>query len=270
MARKCPAREIVMPHSHVVKMGSEEEGIVPIGIGERLRAIRQQWQLSLREVEERSFRFAQESGDRSYRVSASWLVRLECEDHDLTVHKLIALADIYNTPVKELLRSSYPVSSQSILKRLSSPIPPMLLADRSLEKNANGLIPNTRLVEPPYRTRLLPLAGGSLQETNKRGVIGRRDRTLEPMVPPGSIVCIDTRKRAISLQKNWTHEFQRPIYFLMTPEGYVCGWCELDEDSQWLTVIPHPLSPASSRTWKYQTEIETLGRVVAVAIRLAE
>jgi hypothetical protein len=56
----------------------------------------------------------------------------------------------------------------------------------------------------------------------------------------------------------------------MTREGYVCGWCELDASSEWLTLIPHPLSPASSRRWKYRTEIENLGRVTAVAIRSGE
>jgi transcriptional regulator with XRE-family HTH domain len=61
-------------------------------IGVKLRTIRQQLQFSLREVEERSLRFAQEQGDQSYQVSASWLARLEREDHELTVNKLIALA----------------------------------------------------------------------------------------------------------------------------------------------------------------------------------
>jgi hypothetical protein len=51
-------------------------------------------------------------------------------------------------------------------------------------------------------------------------------------------------------EKDWTHEFQRPIYFPMTREGYVCGLCELDENSEWLTLVPNPLSPASSRRWK--------------------
>jgi hypothetical protein len=104
----------------------------------------------------------------------------------------------------------------------------------------------------------------------RRGIIGKRDRTLDPMIPAGSIVQIDSRKRAISSRKDWTHEIHRPIYFLMTREGYVCGWCELDRKSDWLTLIPHPLSPAPRRRWKYRTEIENLGRVVAVAIRLAE
>jgi hypothetical protein len=90
------------------------------------------------------------------------------------------------------------------------------------------------------------------------------------MIPPGSIVHFDTRKRSILSRESWTHEFYRPVYFFMTPDGYVCGWCELDGKSEWLTLIPHPLSPAPSRRWKYRTEIENLGRVVVVAIRLTE
>jgi hypothetical protein len=44
----------------------------------------------------------------------------------------------------------------------------------------------------------------------------------------------------------------------------------LDKKSEWLTLVPHPLSPVSSRRWKYRTEIENLGRVVVAAIRLTE
>jgi hypothetical protein len=96
-----------------------------------------------------------------------------------------------------------------------------------------------------------------------RAVIGKFDLTLHPMVPAGSIVQIDTEKREVLPKKDWTHEFQRPIYFLKTKDAYFCGWCELDEESQRLTLIPHPLSPASSQSWKL-TEIEIVGRVVAV------
>jgi hypothetical protein len=115
----------------------------------------------------------------------------------------------------------------------------------------------------------LVCSGGVNLSIDDLSFIGKLDRTLEPMIPSGSIVQIDTKRRAISSRKDWTHEFQRPIYFLMTREGYVCGWCELDKNSEWLTLLPHPLSPASSRRWKYRTEIENIGRVIAVAIRLA-
>jgi hypothetical protein len=47
----------------------------------------------LREVEERSLRFAQELGNQPHQVSAGWIARLEGEKHELTVSKLIALAN---------------------------------------------------------------------------------------------------------------------------------------------------------------------------------
>ena len=241
------------------------------GIGVRLRTIRRQWQLSLREVEERSLRFAQEQGNPSYQVSASWLDRLEREEHELTVNKLIALADIYNIPTEQLLRSMYPGKEQTlILKQLSSPNATLLLSEGPLAEQARYLLPDTPVAHPPPdETTLLAAENGHSLAPYRRGIIGKRDLTLDPMIPAGSIVHIDTQKRAISSRKDWKHEFQRPIHFLMTRDGYVCGWCELDRSSDWLTMLPHPLSPASSRRWKYRTEIENLGRVIVVAIRLA-
>jgi transcriptional regulator with XRE-family HTH domain len=241
------------------------------GIGARLRAIRRQWQLSLREVEERSLRFAQEQGSQSYQISASWLDRLEREEHELTVNKLIALASIYNLPTEQLLRSMHPANEQVLsLKQLSGPNATLLLTDGPLEAQARYLLPDIPVPDqPPDETTLLAAVNGQSLAPYRRGIIGKRDLTLDPMIPAGSIVQIDTQKRAISSRKDWTHEFQRPIYFLMTREGYVCGWCELDKGSDWLTLIPHPLSGASSRRWKYRSEIENIGRVIVVAIRLA-
>jgi len=240
------------------------------GIGLLFRAVRQQWQLSLREVEERSLRFAQQQGNQSYRVSASWLDRLEREEHELTVNKLIVLADIYNINTEQLLRSISPGDAQPMsLRQLSSPNATMLLTEGPLEERAKYLLPDTLgLEQPPDETTLLAVENTSSLAPYKRGIIGKHDRTLNPMIPAGSIVQIDTQKRAISSRRDWAHEFQRPIYFLMTREGYVCGWCELDKNSEWLTLIPHPLSGASSRRWRYRKEIESIGRVAFVAIRL--
>jgi transcriptional regulator with XRE-family HTH domain len=240
-------------------------------IGVRLRAIRQQWQLSLREVEERSLRFAQERGSQSYQVSASWLDRLEREQHELTVNKLIALAGIYNVTTEQLLRSMYPEEAPAeFLKELSCPNATLLITEGPLEQQAKYLLPDSLSMEqPPEDTALLPVENSYPLAPFRRGIIGKRDLTLDPMIPAGSIVQIDTQKRAIASRKDWTHEFKRPIYFLMTRDAYLCGWCELDRGSDWLTLIPHPLSPASSRRFKYRKEIENLGRVIFVAIRLA-
>jgi transcriptional regulator with XRE-family HTH domain len=179
---------------------------VSVGIGAKLRTIRQHLQLSLREVEERSLGFAQEQVDLSYQVSASWLVRLERKDHELTVNKLIAFASIYNIPTEELLRSIYPRSPQPILRQLSTPNVTMLLTEGPLEEQAKYM-----LTEPPDgdqlpdETVLLPIGGGLSQAPYRRGIIGKRDRTLEPMIPPGTIVHIDTQKRSISLRKDYAN-----------------------------------------------------------------
>jgi transcriptional regulator with XRE-family HTH domain len=244
---------------------------VSVKIGARLRTIRHQWQLSLREVEQRSFDFAREQGNLSYQVSASWLNRLEREAHELTVNKLIVLAEIYNQSTERLLSSLLPGYPQPVPKRLSNPNETMLITEGQLEQEAKYLMLDPiHASHPPNGAGFLSVEHDSSVAPYQRGIIGRRDRTLEPMIPAGSIVHIDTRDRAISLRKNWAHEFQRPIYFLRTRDGYVCGWCELDKESEWLTLIPHPMSPATSRRWRYGTEIECLGRVVAVAFRLEE
>jgi transcriptional regulator with XRE-family HTH domain len=242
------------------------------GIGVRLRMIRQEWQLSLREVEERSRRIAQERGDSSYQVSASWLARLESDEHELSINKLTALAEIYSIPLDRLLRSIAPENAQSlILDQLPSSDETLLLAEGTEKPQTTSLRRDTPVPDQsPDMTTPLQTENAPSRTPYLRGIIGKLDLTLDPMIPAASIVQIDTRKRGISPKKNWTHEFQRPIYFLKTKDEYLCGWCELDEESHWLILVPHPLSSASSRRWKYGTEVEVLGRVMSVVIRLAE
>jgi transcriptional regulator with XRE-family HTH domain len=244
---------------------------MPQGIGERLRSLRLQGHLSLREVEQRSLRFVQERGDQSFQVSAGWLDRLEREKHDLTVNKLIVLAHIYNLPADQLVNSLYPREARPLsLGQRSGPHPTMLLTEGPLEQPAKYLLADTLLDQPSDETTLLAAENNSSPASYRRGIIGKLDATMDPMVPAGSIVYIDTQKRAISSRRDWIHEFQRPIYFLTIRDGYVCGWCELDPDCDWSTLIPHPLSPASSRRWKYRREIESMGRVIFVTLRLTE
>jgi transcriptional regulator with XRE-family HTH domain len=241
-------------------------------LGARLRALRQQWHLSLREVEQHSRRIARERGDPSYKVSASWLNRLESDEHELTVHKLIVLAEIYSIHTDQLIGSTYTAEAQPlIVDHFSSPNATILLTKGSRNSKAKCLLPATPFPDQsPDQTTLVPAGDKPSPTPYRRGIIGKLGLTLDPMIPAGSIVRIDTGNREISSMKDWTNEFQRPIYFLKTPEGYVCGWCELDSNSEWLTLIPYPLSPASSRRWRYRTEVENLGRVIAVVIRSGE
>ncbi|MGD0443883.1 MAG: helix-turn-helix transcriptional regulator [Edaphobacter sp.] len=238
-------------------------------IGTRLRAIRRQWGLSLREVEERSISLGQKWGDESYQISASFLARVERGKHELTIPKLISLATIYNQPPQDLLRQCRPEEvGPPQNHELPGPNTTLLLAKGPLDEQARYLLPDTFTTDlPPEVTTLLPAEDGATSSQYRRAVIGRRDRTLDPMIRAGSILKIDTQKRSIASRKEWTNEFDRPIYFLLTHSGYVCGWCELDKDSIWLTLVTHPLSHAHSERWRYRKEVEVIGRVVAGAMR---
>ncbi len=112
---------------------------------------------------------------------------------------------------------------------------------------------------------LLSPEHGLAPETYRWGIIGMRDHTLGTLIPPGSVVLIDTQRQVISPVKNWPDELQRPLYFLMARNAFFCGWCELDTLGERLTLVPHPLSPASNHSWAYPGEVEIVGRVVAVS-----
>lgn len=240
------------------------------GIGRNLRDARLKWRLTLREVEERSSSLAAQWQNPAYRISASWLDRVEREDRGLSATKLIVLAVIYGLTAEQMIAlcpASGSVANQP-LDQLSIPNATLLLEQGPLEQHARSWLPDTLLSDqPPELTTLLPLAQGLLPNHFRRGIIGRQDRTLDPMVRAGSIVLIDTQKRAIASRREWTHEFDRPIYFLITRTGYVSGFCELDKESEWLTLVPHPLSYEMSKRWRFRKEIEVIGTVVGVVTR---
>jgi transcriptional regulator with XRE-family HTH domain len=240
------------------------------GVGSNLREARFRWKLSLREVEERSCQLAAQWHNPAYRISAGWLDRVEREDRGLSATKLIVLAVIYGLTAEQMI-ALYPASGgepDHEFSPVSTPNATLLLLPGPLEQHAKHWLPDSFLTDPlPDATTLLPAGQGILPSHYRRGVIGQRDRMLEPMIRGGSIVLIDTLKRAIASRKEWTHEFDRPIYFLITRTGYVSGFCELDKGSEWLTLLPHPLSYETSKRWRYREEIEVIGTVTGVLMR---
>jgi transcriptional regulator with XRE-family HTH domain len=244
-------------------------------IGVQLRAARQRLKLTLREVEERASQLAQQWGNAPYRISASWLDRVERENRGLSATKLIVLAFIYQLTMEQMLALCPGVSeSPTQLELATSPSAILLLAQGSLAEHGKIWLPDKLVTEPPPEdTRLLPPDQGVLMTHFRRGIIGRRDCTMEPMILAGSIVLIDTKRRTIAKRKEWTNEFDRPIYFLLTRTGYFCGFCELDRKSEYLKLVPHALSTQTldeeDRRWKYRKQVDVIGTVTAVLMRRA-
>jgi transcriptional regulator with XRE-family HTH domain len=239
-------------------------------VGKKLREIRLRWGLSLKEVKERSSILARIWGSTSYEISGSFLARVELGKHEMTVPKLITLSTIYSEPPELLLREFQPKSmtgGTGSRNELAGPNTTQLVTGGQLEEQARQLIPDSFSSAPiPENTMLLPFEETVASSPFRRAIIGRRDRTLAPMIQPGSIVKIDIQKKAILSRKDWNNEFDRPIYLLMTRNGFVCGWCEL-ADSGMLTIVTHSMSGQPFQHWK-RKEVDVIGRAVAVVLRL--
>ena len=243
--------------------------MVPEAIGRRLRRIRTEWDLSVQDVAERSLQLAQQTGNASYQISASWLARLEREEHELTATKLRALSAIYNLSYKSILDGQDRELESSVDQtRLIGPNATVLVDEGQLANQTRGFLSGLSDNDSPEETAFLPAKPGEISNPYRLAILGRKDRSLNPMIAAGAILQIQTHKRAITPRGNWTNEFDRPIYMILARSGYACGWCELGDDSNWLTLVPHPLSRANTHRWRFKKEVEVVGQVVGVSMRL--
>ncbi len=236
-------------------------------IGAQLLAARKRLGLTQREVEEQSNKLAQKWGHSGFRISHSWLDRIERENRGLSATKLMVLAFIYNLTMDQMMAlCPGTTDSTAQLEEIARPNTTVLLARGPLEQHAKLWLPDKLITEPlPDDTTLLPPDQAILPAHFRRGVIGLKDRTMEPMIPAGSLVLIDTLRKTIAKRHEWVNDFDRPVYFLFTRLGYHCGFCELDKGEQWLRLVPHMLSysPQEEREkrWRYRKEVEVVGTV---------
>ncbi len=100
---------------------------------------------------------------------------------------------------------------------------------------------------------------------HRYAIVGTDDWSMYPLIPPGAFVQVDQNKRRVA-SGGWESYSTRPIYFLELREGYRFGWCTETPGS--LIVQPHPSSSVPAEAFKFPGEIEVLGQVIAVAMRL--
>ena len=248
-------------------------------IGRTLLIIRKQRQLSLRQVEGLTRAIANRYSDKARGISASWLGRIERERHSITHKQLESLEEVYGISRDELSQELLPEEEEphsrhphlpdvpaAVLKGLTSPGSPLLPPERWM-----AYFPDTTLIP------LIVQRAGDLGRTARRasrntapvyGIVGARDITLVPFVQPGAIVEINTTVRRIETGRIFHSIFERPIYFLRSHDGYHFGWCELDAEQEWLTLVPSAMTVASHRRWRYRREVEVVGQVHRVLTRV--
>lgn len=248
--------------------------------GYRLRALRESLGCTMRDVESASLQVARRLGSEEFAIPPSRLSDIETKGVVPSIFRLYSMAAIYRRDYRELL-SWYGVDLNDIHLDVGGAHPPSSHLSTSSENIADTQIPvrldpgfslgkTTNLGRMIEKWGAVPLSYLSMLAADDRytyGYIGSEDFTMYPILPPGSFVQVDeTRNKAA--EGAWRSEFERPIYFVETREGYVCAWCHVRRDT--IVLQSHPLSPVPVRMLRHPQEAEIIGQVVGVAMRLGD
>lgn len=250
-----------------------------LSAGKKLRDLREQIGLTLRDVEVASIGLADVRGIEEFVINPSRLSDIETKGVIPSIYRLYVLSVIYRADFAELLKlygidlgstvADYAVCRPSKTHRLdigsargSAQVP--VKFDPGFDIRRTGdlgrVIENWGVVPLQY-----------LQDLSKRrytyAYIGTEDLTMYPLLLPGSFVQVDEALSRVEEGK-WRSEFERPIYFVETREGHVCCWCSVRRGE--IVLQSHPLSPVPPRILKHPQEAEVIGQVVGVAMRLVE
>ncbi|HVP44389.1 MAG TPA: helix-turn-helix transcriptional regulator [Terriglobales bacterium] len=244
--------------------------------GQRLRALREELGLTIRDVEAASLRIAAKHGNENFVLTLSRLSDIESKGILPSLYRLYTLAVIYRRDIRELFdwygidlnASATDLSAVEPAKTHLSTVcdPPSVQVPLRLDPgfDLRRTVNFGRMVE---QWGLVPLAYlAKFANTDYTyGYIGSEDYTMYPILMPGSFVQIDESVNKVT-EGMWRSEYERPIYFVETRGGYTCCWCSLRGDQ--LTLQPHPLSPVPVRMLPYPQEADVIGQVIGVAMRL--
>ncbi len=246
--------------------------------GEKLKRVRDRLNLTIRDVEEASRKIATRHKNDEFVVGLSRLSEIENKGTIPTVFRLYSLSAIYRLDPLEVMEwygidvGDLPADSVTAEVGRTHPL--------GFRSSANGhvniplaLDPGIDIRKTTFLSRMiqkwgklpLSLLNGLDLKDHQYAYVGTDDWFMYPLIQPGSLVLIDESRRKV-LNSGWTSEFERPIYFLEHRNGFKCGWCAVNGTQ--LVVQPHGASMCSPEVYEYPAEIDVLGQVTGVAMRL--
>ena len=255
------------------------EGGQMLSAGRNLRVVREQLGLTMRDVECASVRIAERHKNEEFAVAPSRLSDIETKGLIPSIYRLYALAVIYRLDLREIL-SWYGIDLNLAAADLCLSLPPKSHRTEVLQSASVVQMPirmdpafdprrTTHLGRMVERWGAVPLAylAQFAGDRYTYAYVGSEDLTMYPILPPGTFLQVDESRNKI-LQGMWRSEYERPIYFVETREGYTCCWCTAKGDN--IVLQPHSLSPVPVRILRHPQDAEVLGQVVGIALRLGE
>ncbi|HKR95948.1 MAG TPA: helix-turn-helix transcriptional regulator [Candidatus Angelobacter sp.] len=253
---------------------------VSLSAGKRLRELREQMGLTLRDVEISSTTLSETRSIDEFIINPSRLSDIETKGVIPSIYRLYVLSVIYRADFTELLKlygvdlsltaADFAICSPIKTHRLELP------TDRGTARFPSKIDPGFNLRVTTDVSRMIQDWGSipmqyldELAHKQKYiyAYVGMEDLTMYPLLLPGSFLQVDETRTRVE-EKKWRSELERPIYFIETREGYVCCWCSVRRGE--IVLQSHPLSPVPARILKHPQEAEVIGQVVGVAMRLGE
>lgn len=246
--------------------------------GQKLRRARERLGFRVRDVEQASQKIAEKYGNSEFAVLINRISEIENKGIVPSLYKLYSLCAIYRLDFAEVMEwygitlAALPTDSLLIevsrthvatfdaLDHAEAPVP--LSLDPGLDLRRTTYV--SRMIQRWGKLPLMFLAGMNPKE-RRYGFIGLDDWFMYPLLQPGAFVELDENRRKIQ-KDGWSSEFDRPIYFLEHRDRYLCGWCAVEDDR--VTLIPHPASGEIPKVFSMPSEVEVVGQVVGVAMRL--
>lgn len=245
--------------------------------GQKLRQLRESLGFTLLEVEEMSRGIAAFLEDEEFVILASRLSDIESKNVSPTLFRLHTLSLTYKVDILKLL-SWFGIEANLVLpdSLLKSPKRTHLLRAAGLPQHAMvpleaepGFDPRRTTDLARLITRWGSLPAASLKQMADKeylyGYMGLQDAGMYPLLVPGSFLQVDPTRRIVS-EGVWRSEYERPVYFIETRDGFHCCWCSMG--ARMLTLQFHPQSGRRPITLRHPQDAEVLGQVVGVAMRL--
>ena len=246
--------------------------------GQKLRRVRERLSLRVRDVEQASLKIAEKYRNDEFAVLINRISEIENRGLVPTLYKLYSLCAIYRLDLQEVLEwYGIPLASlpaDATLAEVSrthtigfpSNVHGEVLLPLSLDPGIDMRRTTylSRAIQRWGRLPLMLLDALDLKE-HRYAFIGTDDWLMYPLLQPGSLVLIDETRRKV-INSGWNSEFERPIYFCEHRQGYICAWCSLSGDR--LVLQPHPASSCDPAVYSYPSEIDVIGQVTGVAMRL--
>ncbi len=246
--------------------------------GQQLKRVRERLQLRYRDVAEASHRIANQRGSDKFMIGLSRLADIEQKGTVPSLYRVYSLCAIYGISPAVML-DWYGIPLTELASDAAAlPLPRTRLLDIGPVSVDCAEFPLEFANDPDFRSTFylsrsvqkwgkLPVSlfGALNLKQHRYAFLGTDDWSMYPLLPPGSFLQIDEHRTRIA-RDGWTHEQERPIYFVEHRNGYRCGWCTEIPGS--MIVQFHAASQVSPEIYKFPGDAEIIGQVVAVAMRL--